>query len=56
MNIAHQQPAVAHSSGKSIGTSAVTVGDRDMERIEAETAPAYVPLCTLRETVNPAVF
>jgi hypothetical protein len=30
-------------TGTTIGTSAVTVGDRDIERLEAENAPVYVP-------------
>jgi hypothetical protein len=33
-----QQPASAS------GTSTVTVGDRDLERLEAENAPVYVPM------------
>lgn len=33
-----------------IGTSAVTVGNRDIERREAENAPVYVPILSAPES------
>jgi hypothetical protein len=52
-SISHRVRSMHVAAGVAIGTSAVAVGNRDIERLEAESAPVYVPISRGRSALKP---